>query len=166
MFQKGSDKEPRCVKKQLLQVFYEKGVLKHFAKFPGKHLCQIPFFNKVSGLRAAFLLKKRLWRRCFPVNFAEIFKKTFFTDYFQIVASVCLPSGNNLNVNWARKSYERLMFPVFVLFKISVSAERAFSSLSILSAERYKLNTFYSFRSDCNRFLLLLIDMITIFFEN
>ena len=97
VFQKGSDKEPRCVKKQLLQVFYEKGVLKHFAKFPGKHLCQIPFFNKVSGLRAAFLLKKRLWRRCFPVNFAEIFKKTFFIDYLQIV--VCLPSGNNLNLN-------------------------------------------------------------------
>ena len=99
VFQRSSDKEPRCVKKQLLQVFYEKGVLKNFAKFPGKHLCQIPFFNKVSGLRAAFLLKKRLWRRCFPVNFAEIFKKTFFTDYLQIVASVCLPSGNNLNVN-------------------------------------------------------------------
>ena len=28
-------------------------------------------FNKVAGLRPATLLKKRLWHRCFPVNFAK-----------------------------------------------------------------------------------------------
>ena len=28
-----------------------KGVLKNFAKFSGKHLCQSLFFNKVAGLR-------------------------------------------------------------------------------------------------------------------
>ena len=27
-------------------VFYEKGVLKNFVKFTGKHLCQSLFFNK------------------------------------------------------------------------------------------------------------------------
>ena len=47
------------------------GVLKNFAKFTGKHLCQILFLNKVAGLRPATLLKKRLWYRCFPVNFAK-----------------------------------------------------------------------------------------------
>ena len=36
-------------------------MLKNFAKFTGKHLCQSIFFNK-SGLRPANLLKKRLWR--------------------------------------------------------------------------------------------------------
>ena len=33
------------------EVFCKKGVLKNFAKFSGKHLCQSPFFNKVAGLR-------------------------------------------------------------------------------------------------------------------
>ena len=33
------------------EVFYEKGVLRNFAKFTGKHLCQSLFFNKVAGGR-------------------------------------------------------------------------------------------------------------------
>ena len=33
----------------------QKGVLKNFAKFAGKHLCQSAFFNKVAGLRQLFL---------------------------------------------------------------------------------------------------------------
>ena len=32
-----------------------KGVLRNFAKFLGKHLCQILFFNKVAGLGTLFL---------------------------------------------------------------------------------------------------------------
>ena len=46
------------------------GVLRSFAKFTGKHLCQ-------SLLKAETLLKNRLWHRCFPVNFA-IFLRTLF----------------------------------------------------------------------------------------
>ena len=33
----------------------KKGVLKYFAKFTGKHLCQSFFFNNVAGLRTPFL---------------------------------------------------------------------------------------------------------------
>ena len=33
------------------EVFCRKGVLRNFAKFTGKHLCQSLFFNKVAGLR-------------------------------------------------------------------------------------------------------------------
>ena len=33
------------------EVFCKKGVLRNFAKFTGKHLCQSLFFNKVAGLR-------------------------------------------------------------------------------------------------------------------
>ena len=54
-----------------------KGVLRNFTKFAGKHLCQTLFFNKVTGLRPATLLKKILWHRCLPVNFA-IFLRTPF----------------------------------------------------------------------------------------
>ena len=53
------------------EVFCEKGVLRNFAKFTGKHLCQSLFLNKVVGLRPAALLKKRLWHKCFPANFAK-----------------------------------------------------------------------------------------------
>ena len=37
--------------------------------------CQSLFFNKVAGLRPATLLKKRLWHRCFSVNFAKFLFK-------------------------------------------------------------------------------------------
>ena len=33
------------------EVFCEKGVLRNFAKFTGKHLCHSLLFNKVAGLR-------------------------------------------------------------------------------------------------------------------
>ena len=57
-----------------------KGVLGNFAKFTGKHLCQSLFFNKVAGLRLATLLKKRLWHRCFPVNFAKFLRTPFLQN--------------------------------------------------------------------------------------
>ena len=41
------------------------GVLRNFEKFSGKHLCP------------ATLLKKRLWHRCFPVNFAKCLRTPF-----------------------------------------------------------------------------------------
>ena len=37
--------------KQPPEPFYKKGVLRNFAKFTGKHLCQTLFFNKVAVLR-------------------------------------------------------------------------------------------------------------------
>ena len=58
-----------------------KGVLRNFAKFTGKHLCQGLFFNQVVDLRPTTLLKKRLWHRYFPVNFAKFLKKPFFTEH-------------------------------------------------------------------------------------
>ena len=57
-----------------------KVVLRNFAKFTGKHLCQCLFFNKVVGLRTTTLLKKRLWHRCFPVNFAKFLRTPFLQN--------------------------------------------------------------------------------------
>ena len=56
------------------------GVLRNFAKFVGNHLCQSLFFNKVAGLRATTLLKKRLWHRCFPVNFTKFLRTPFLQN--------------------------------------------------------------------------------------
>ena len=58
----------------------KKGVLRNFAKFTEKHLCESLFLNKVAGLRPATLLKKRLWYRCFPVNFAKFLTKPFLKN--------------------------------------------------------------------------------------
>ena len=59
----------------------KKSVLGNFTKFTGKHLCQILFFNKVAGLSPAILSKKRLWHRCFPVNFAKFLRASFFIEH-------------------------------------------------------------------------------------
>ena len=56
-----------------------KGVLRNFGKFTGKHLCQSLFVNKVVG-RPATLLKKRLWHRCFPMNFAKFLRTPFLQN--------------------------------------------------------------------------------------
>ena len=58
----------------------KKGVLRNFAKFTGKNLCQSLFFNKVAGLWPATLLKKRLWQRCFSVNFAGFLGTPFLQN--------------------------------------------------------------------------------------
>ena len=36
----------------------QKGVLRNFTKFTGKHLCKSLLFNKVAGLRPTTLLKR------------------------------------------------------------------------------------------------------------
>ena len=46
------------IQKQPPEVFCKKDVLKNFAKFTGKYLCQSLFFNKVTGLRPTTLLKR------------------------------------------------------------------------------------------------------------
>ena len=58
----------------------KKGVLRNFTKFTGKHLCQSLFFSKVASLRPATLLKKRLWHRCFFVNFVKFLRTPFLQN--------------------------------------------------------------------------------------
>ena len=57
----------------------KKGVFRNFTKLTEKHLYQSLFFNK--GLRPATLLKKRLWCRCFPVNFAKFLRNPFYKEH-------------------------------------------------------------------------------------
>ena len=44
----------------------KKGVLRNFARFTGRHLCQSLFLNS--------------WQRCFPVNFAKFLRTPFQQD--------------------------------------------------------------------------------------
>ena len=64
-------------KQYLLGVFCKKDVLENMAKFTIKHLCQYLFFNKVAAGNPATLLKRRIWYRCFLVNFAKFLRTPF-----------------------------------------------------------------------------------------
>ena len=64
----------RCSAKK---VFCKKGVLKNFARFTGKHLCQCLFFNKVAGLSPASLLKKETLAQVFSGQFVKFLRTPF-----------------------------------------------------------------------------------------
>ena len=48
----------KCIRSSRPEAFCKKAVLRNITKFSGKHLCQRLFFNKVTVLRPATLLKK------------------------------------------------------------------------------------------------------------
>ena len=66
----------------------KKGVLKNFAKFTEKHLCQRLFFNKDAGLSPDNLAET------FSCKFRKIFKNTFFTEHLWTTASEHLSPYN------------------------------------------------------------------------
>ena len=66
----------------------EKGVLRNFAKFTGKHLCQSLFFNKVAGAACNFI-KQEILAQVFSCEFCEISENTFFTEHLRTTASGC-----------------------------------------------------------------------------
>ena len=55
----------------------KKSVLRNFTKFTGNTFARVSFLIKLQAL------KKRLWHRCFPVNFAK-FLRTPLDDCFHV----------------------------------------------------------------------------------
>ena len=75
------------------------GVLKNLAKFTGKHLYQSLLFNKAVDLRAATLLKKRLWHRCFLADFVKVLRIYFLQNkHFRTTASLRIFWKHELNI--------------------------------------------------------------------
>ena len=64
-----------CYWNSFLQIFFQINVLKNFAIFTKKQLCQSLFFNKIS--------KKRLQHRCYIWKSAEFRRTTFFTEHLR-----------------------------------------------------------------------------------
>ena len=72
------------------RVFCEKGVLRKFAKFFGKHLCQSLFFNEVADLpvnfvkflRLSFFIEHLWWLLLFSVETVSSFALLFFLNAF------------------------------------------------------------------------------------
>ena len=66
------------MKKYMWHAIIKKPLNHYF--FTGKHLCHSLFFNKVSGVSFATLLKKILWHRCFPINFEKFLRTPFLIE--------------------------------------------------------------------------------------
>ena len=61
----------------------KKVVLKNFAKFTEKHLCQSLFLIKLT----CDFIKKETLAQVFSCQFCDIFKNTFFTEHLRATAS-------------------------------------------------------------------------------
>ena len=83
-------------------LFCKKDVLKNFAKFTRKHLCQSLFFKKVA--------------KVFSCEFYEIFKHTFFHRTPPVAASVRTKTGATASDKYStRFNWKK----IFVVTKIS-----------------------------------------------
>ena len=89
------------IQKQPPEVFYEKRCSLNFRRIQGNHLFQSLFFSKVAGLRSATLLKRRLWHRCFPVNFAKFLRTAFLQNTSErlllCIIIICFPAEEHIN---------------------------------------------------------------------
>ena len=84
-----------------------KGVLINFAKFTEKHLCQSLFFNR------KILLKKQLWHRCFPANFAKFLRTPFLQNTSgRLLRSVVIHDLRVIKINFLITMDRRHLFPL------------------------------------------------------
>ena len=70
------------IRSSLPEVFWRIGVLK-FHKIHGKTPVLESLLQQSYRLRPATFLRRRLWHRCFSVNFAKFLATPFFMEYFQ-----------------------------------------------------------------------------------
>ena len=110
------------------EVFNKIGVLKNFAKFTGKHLCQGLFLIKLQA-EAYNFIKKETLAQVFSCEFCEISKNTFFyrtplvatsvlTKHFQDIKKLTLSYILKLFLNF--RKFEPQYFYKLYCFKKSV----------------------------------------------
>ena len=106
-------------------LLWEKMFLEISQKFKGKHLCQSLFFNKVAGLRPANLLKKKLWHRCFRVNFEKFWRSSILTP---LDDCLFIDSWNWMLINSAKYSaFLKILTNTSIPANISTSDQRCFN---------------------------------------
>ena len=89
-------------------MLFEIGAFKNFAIFTRKTPVLESLFNKVADLEAYNFTKKRLQRRCFPVNIAKFSRTSHFTehlrwlllDFSKHVARSMISGITTVNVQW------------------------------------------------------------------
>ena len=127
----------------------KKGVLRNFAKFTGKHLCQRLFLN--------------LWHRCFPVNFAKFLR----TPLLQNTSGLLFVTGHMLQWNhflhisnvalFSYHTFSTLNFscvPLFSCYAFSCYTILSYFTFSYCTLSCYSLPCctnfkFHSFRVAC-----------------
>ena len=72
-----------------LQMFCKIVCFKNFAKFTGKHICRILFFDKVTVLWPATFFKKQTLTQIFSNEFCKIFQNIFFIKHLRSLV-LCL----------------------------------------------------------------------------
>ena len=88
------------------EVFCKKGVLRNVPKLTEKHMCQRLFLNRDAGMRTATLLKKGLWHRCFPVNFAKFPTISFL----QKTSGNCFcTSSKTIKISWQESPHNNIL---------------------------------------------------------
>ena len=98
-----------------------KGVLRNFAQFTGRHLCQSLIFNRVAGLRSAILLKKKLWHKCFPVKFAKFLRTPFLQNTSASDWSYGFIGNVQLSLWSLHKIFKKILFSVVVFLNDDIS---------------------------------------------
>ena len=99
------------------QMSFKIGALKNFKIFTGKHLCWSPFFDKVAGFQARNFIKKRLQRKCFPLNIAKSLRTAFKKHLWWIlkknhcIISTSPNKHNNLSLSFDVYSWQRVPNP-------------------------------------------------------
>ena len=75
-------------------MFFEKVFLKIHQNLQENTGARVSFLIKLqaSGLRPAALLKKRLWHRCFPVNFAKFLRAPIFIEHLRWLLLSSVPA--------------------------------------------------------------------------
>ena len=83
------------IQKQPPEVFFEKGVLRNFAKFTGKQLCQSLFLIKLQAEACNFIkketcnfVKKEALAQVFACEFCQISENNFFKEHLRTTASI------------------------------------------------------------------------------
>ena len=103
------------------------GVLKNFAKFPGKYLCQNFLFKlQATGQKKK---EKETLAQVFSCEFCEISKKTFFTEHLRTTA---------FEVRW---SLSEFILKPLIYFNGALSGLRQF--LATESPLKIMKNAFY-----------------------
>ena len=120
-----------CFKSNYQGCSVRKGVLRNFAKFTGKHLCQGLFFNKIAG--ACNSIRKGALAQVFSCEFCEISKNTFFTEPYS-PSSNFSKSGQtilkcHLHHCWGEGGTVLRFYTLLIAGKVHLFDKKLFSSL-------------------------------------
>ena len=135
----------------------KKRVLRNFAKFTGKYLCQSFFFNEVAILRSATLFKKRFWHRCFPLNFAKFLRTSFLKEHLRWL--LIKPILESQSVHFSDIGLEKYPWLDYDISKDSVTCHicKQQNKKSNLFAEQCKKDVFLE--SGCKKWMKATINL-------